>query len=204
MTAFSSPAGGDTHQRLSDDVRLRFSDDGRFPVVEQRVSEGALDFITGGTWAALGEVSVTPGPADTLSIDADRLRGAIGEARFAAPGNLDGLGISLPMQPVPVAPHDVPATSIFAGQGGVLYAPQGTVVDWSAPYAQAGRGQATVLELQAPGMRGLTWTSGDDRPMIGPLDIARGRQLPALQRRAPGGGGGGHHGEGAQSRAAAA
>lgn len=52
-----------------------------------------------------------------------------------------------------------------------LYSPQGTAVDWTAPYAQARRGQQTVLELREPGIRGLTWTSGDDKPIIGPLDI---------------------------------
>jgi len=79
------------------------------------------------------------------------------------------------MQAAPVASSDVPSSSIFAGdaRSGTLYSPQGTVVDWTAAYAQARSGQATVLELREPTLRGLTWTSGDDKPMIGPLDIGK-------------------------------
>lgn len=162
MTAFASPAGADSITPLSDDIRVRLADDGRPPIVEQR---------SDGRWLMLPDVPVGAGPAGTYLIDGDRLKGAIGETRFDSLGNLDGLGVALAMQPAPVAPRDVPPGSIFTGAEAGLYSPQGTIVDWSQPYAQAGAGQATVLELREPGLRGLTWTSGMDKPMIGALDI---------------------------------
>ncbi len=76
------------------------------------------------------------------------------------------------MQPAPLAPRDVPADSIFAGDRptGLLHAPQGTVVDWAAPYAQAGPGQQPVLELRPNSLVGLTGEAGK-KPIIGALDI---------------------------------
>lgn len=172
MTAFSNSAGRDNFLPLSEDLRLHVTDSARMPVVEERVDPSWTDNFTGGTWRPLSDVPVTPGPAGTLLIDADRLGAAVGPERLAAVGNPDGLGVSLAMQPVPVAKGDVPSRSIFADSAGSprLYSPQGTIVDWSQPYAQAGKGEATVLELREPRMSGLTWTSGADKPMIGPLD----------------------------------
>ena len=174
MTAFSTPAGGEAHNLLSDDVRLSFRDDGRLPVVQERVGVGSFDGLEGETWRTLPGVGVSAGPAETVVIDGDQLRAAIGETRFAALGQLDGRGVALSMQAAPVAPRDVPQASVFAAHRDPdrLYAPQGSVIDWRAPYAQAPLGQQTVLELREPGLRGLAWTSGDDKPMIGPLDIA--------------------------------
>jgi hypothetical protein len=45
--------------------------------------------------------------------------------------------VALAMQAAPVAPRDVPLGSIFEGAGAGLYSPQGTVVDWTATYAEA-------------------------------------------------------------------
>ncbi len=173
MTAGSSPAGGESYVPLSDDVRLAFQDNGRRPVVQERIDPSWTDRFTGGAWRTLPDVPVGEGPAGTLTIGGDELRDAIGHERFEALGQLDGRGVSISMQPSPVAPRDIPAGSIFEGDRptGLLHSPNGTVVDWAAPYAQAGPGQATVLELREPGLRGLAWTSGDDKPIIGPLDI---------------------------------
>ena len=174
MTAHSSPAGGDSYQPLSDDVRLTFRDNGGPPVVESRIDPSPLDVITGGTWKPLSGVEVKPGPAGTLLVDGEELKNAIGDTRFNAIGSLQGRGVSVALQPSPVAPADVPSGSIFADGAfpGSLYAPQGSVVDWTAPHAQAGKGEASILELQPPPMRGLSWSSGDERPLIGRLDIA--------------------------------
>ena len=51
--------------------------------------------------------------------------------------------------------------------------PQGTIVDWNAPYAQARAGEASVLELRTPDLRGLSWSSSDAKPLIAPLDIGK-------------------------------
>lgn len=174
MTALSSPAGGDSYQPLSDDVRLTFRDNGEPPVVESRTGPSPLDAVTGETWKQLPNVDVKPGPAGTLLIDGEQLKTAIGENRFNALGSLEGRGVSVALQPSPVALSDVPPGSIFAdgARPGSLYAPQGSVIDWAAPHAQAGNGEAPVLELQPPTMRGLSWSAGDERPLIGRLDIA--------------------------------
>ena len=174
MTTSSTPAGGEGFNQLSDDVRLAFRDDGQLPVVQERIDPSWTDRFTGGTWRTLPDVAVTAGPAGTVTIDGDQLQNAIGQERFEALGKIDGRGVSLSMQAAPVAPRDIPEGSIFQGGSphtGLLHSPQGTVVDWAAPYAAAASGQATVLELREPGIRGLAWTSGDDKPMIGPLDI---------------------------------
>jgi hypothetical protein len=172
MTAFPSPAGGQSFVPLADDVRLAFQDNGRLPVVQERINPSWTDFVTGGTWRTLTDVPVAEGPAGTLTIGGDALRNAIGQERFDALGQLDGRGIPLSMQPAPVAPRDVPADSIFGGDRptGLLHSPQGTVVDWAAPYARAGEGQRPVLELRPPGPQGLTWEAGK-QPIIGPLNI---------------------------------
>lgn len=174
ITSFSTPAGGESFTQLSDDVRLALRDDGQLPAVQERVDPSWTDRFTGGTWRTLPDVPVAEGPAGTVTIDGDALRSAIGDERFDALGQLDGRGVSLSMQAAPVAPRDIPDGSIFQGGSqstGLVHSPQGTVVDWAAPYAAAGPGKATVLELSEPGIRGLAWTSGDDKPMIGPLHI---------------------------------
>lgn len=165
MTAFPTEAGGDSITPLSDDVRLRLVDNGRPPSVEMRDGDG--------TWMRQRDVPISSGPAATHLIDGDALKSAIGETRFSNLGNLDGGGVAIAMQPAAVATRDVPPDSIFAGdRGGTpLYAPQGTVVDWSQPYASADAGQATVLELRQGGPKGLTWTKDMAQPMIGALDI---------------------------------
>ena len=174
MTALSSPAGGDSYQPLSDDLRLTFRDNGEPPIVESRIDPSPLDIITGETWSPLPGVALKPGPAGTLLVDRDQLKSAIGGTRLDALGSLEGRGASVALQPSPVAPSDVPSASIFADgvRPGSLYAPQGSVIDWTAPHAQAGAGEAPVLELQPPTMRGLSWSSGDEKPLIGRLDIA--------------------------------
>lgn len=175
MTAGSSPAGGESYVPLSDDVRLAFQDNGRLPVVQERIDPSWTDRFTGGTWRTLQDVPVGEGPAGTLTVVGDELRTAIGQERFDAIGPSDGRGVSISMQPSPVAPRDVPAGSIFAGDRptGLLNSPNGTVVDWAAPYAQAGQGRQTVLELRPTGPEGLTFDSGaaGKKPIIGPLDI---------------------------------
>ena len=157
---------------LSDDVRLTVRDDGRLPYLQERIDSSWTDAITGGTWRTL-DVPVTSGPAGTLAIDGEQLRDAVGQQRFNALGTLDGRGISLTMQPAPIAPRDVPSDSIFAGDRpvGTLHSPQGTVVDWTAHYAQTAPGQTSVLELRGP--EGLTWTNTSARPIVGALDIAK-------------------------------
>jgi hypothetical protein len=174
VTALSSPAGGDSYQPLSDDVRLTFHDNGAPPVVESRDGSSPLDMITGGTWKPHSGVDVKPGPEGTLLIDGEQLKNAIGDTRFNALGSLEGRGVSVALQPSPVAPADVPSSAIFAenARPDSLYAPQGSVIDWSAAHAHAGKGETPILELQPPTMRGLSWSAGDEKPLIGRLDIA--------------------------------
>jgi len=47
-------------------VRIALQDDGRLPVVQQRIDPGSTDFLTGGTWRNLPGVPVSEGPAGTL------------------------------------------------------------------------------------------------------------------------------------------
>lgn len=131
MTAFSSPAGGESYVPLSGDVRLAFQDNGRLPAVQERIDPSWTDLFSGGTWRTLPDVPVAEGPAGTLTIGGDALRHAIGQKRFDALGPLDGRDVWIAMQPSPVAPRDVPPDSIFAGDRptGLLHSPQGTVVD---------------------------------------------------------------------------
>ena len=100
---------------------------------------------------------VTRGPGGTLTVDGAQLRDAIGAEKFAAIGRAGSLPVSIAMEPSPVAPRDVPAESIFArsGQTTGLTSPQGTVIDWTQPYAFAPAGQVPVLQLPPP-MHGLT------------------------------------------------
>jgi hypothetical protein len=173
MTAFSTEANPPFEVPLSDDVRLIAREEQQPPVVQERVDRGIPGTGWFSKWKTLPDVAVTPGPAHTFVIDAGALREAIGPKKFEALGNPGGLGVSLSMQAAPVAPGDVPRDSIFAGHTGstMLYAPQGTVVDWTAHYAQGQPGQQTLLELHTPTIRGLSWSSGDDKPMIGQLHV---------------------------------